>query len=218
MREIKIYLPITDSISQWLECERFHLSMPMNPDGRVEDLVEEGRPLHVGVEVVQLLHSDHLPAVNQGSVSKIIGRIKGQSWGFESRIRIGMKVTQGPHNDQESSWHHKALCHCHMFLLNPNPEAGSSLSPVRRGILVVRDLPDLHLPLHDLGHILVHRRRVLPKEVDHLEFSYISHFCQISQKTPPLSAGPCTWQSTSDPSPFNRWVQMLLMGMIRLTF
>ena len=59
--------------------DRDHLSVSMDPYSRVEDLIEEGQPLHVGVEVVQLLHSDHLPAVNQGSVSKIIGRIKGQS-------------------------------------------------------------------------------------------------------------------------------------------
>ena len=79
MREIKIYLPI----SQWLECERFHLSMPMNPDGRVEDLVEEGLPLHIGVKVIQLLHSDHLPAEkiiikdhHQGSNSYSISAVK----------------------------------------------------------------------------------------------------------------------------------------------
>ena len=37
----------------------------MNPDGRVEHLIEEGRPLHVGVEVIKLLHSHHLPAVKE---------------------------------------------------------------------------------------------------------------------------------------------------------
>ena len=69
------FLVIQPNHFQW----EIHLCVTMDPDIRVEDLVEEGRPLHVGVEVVQLLHSDHLPAVNQGSVSKIIGRIKGQS-------------------------------------------------------------------------------------------------------------------------------------------
>ena len=37
----------------------------MDPYSRVEDLIEEGQPLHVGVEVVQLLHSDHLPAATE---------------------------------------------------------------------------------------------------------------------------------------------------------
>ena len=45
--------------------DRDHLSVPMDPYSRVEDLIEEGQPLHVGVEVVQLLHSDHLPAATE---------------------------------------------------------------------------------------------------------------------------------------------------------
>ena len=46
--------------------------MPMNPDGRVEDLVEEGLPLHIGVKVIQLLHSDHFPPVTEESTIVII--------------------------------------------------------------------------------------------------------------------------------------------------
>ena len=44
----------------------------MNPNGRVEDLIEEGHPLYVGVEVIQLLHSDHFPPVTEESTIVII--------------------------------------------------------------------------------------------------------------------------------------------------
>ena len=57
---IFFFLVIISNALQW----KIHLCVPLNPDSRVEDLVEEGQPLHVGVEVIQLLHSDHLPAVN----------------------------------------------------------------------------------------------------------------------------------------------------------
>ena len=106
--------------------------MPMNPDGRVEDLVEEGLPLHIGVKVIQLLHSDHLPA------EKII--IKDHHQGSGSG----------------------------QFMLNSMTI--SSSSPVGRGVFMVRDFPDLHFPFNDLGHVLVHRRRVLSEEVDNLCF------------------------------------------------
>ena len=46
--------------------------MPINPNGRVEDLIEEGGPLYVGVEVIQLLHSDHFPSVTEESTIVII--------------------------------------------------------------------------------------------------------------------------------------------------
>ena len=68
-----------------------HLCVPMNPDGRVEDLVEEGLPIHVGVEVIQFLHSDHLPAENDKQ--RISIKVKSQYQGLVSKIRrIGMKV------------------------------------------------------------------------------------------------------------------------------
>ena len=58
--------------------------MPLNPDSRVEDLVEEGKPLHVGVEVVQLLHSDHLPAVNDEQRIRIrLSKVSIEDWNQE---------------------------------------------------------------------------------------------------------------------------------------
>ena len=45
--------------------DKVHLSVLMDPNGRVEDLIEKGQPLHMRVEVVQLLHSDHLPAATE---------------------------------------------------------------------------------------------------------------------------------------------------------
>ena len=45
--------------------DKGHLSVLVNPDGGVEHLVEEGQPLHVRVEVVQLLHTDHLPTATE---------------------------------------------------------------------------------------------------------------------------------------------------------
>ena len=42
--------------------DKVHLSVLINPNGGVEDLIEEGQPLHVGVKLIQLLNSDNLPA------------------------------------------------------------------------------------------------------------------------------------------------------------
>ena len=114
----------------------------MDPYSRVEDLIEEGQPLHVGVEVVQLLHSDHLPA------EKIIIKDHHQGSGSNSYSISAVKEF------------------CLILSLKDN----SSSSPVGRGVFMVRDFPDLHFPLDDLGHVLVHRRRVLSEEVDNLCF------------------------------------------------
>ena len=67
-----------------------------------------------------------------------------------------------------------------------NSKTISSSSPVGRGVFMVRDFPDLHFPFDDLGHVLVHRRRVLSEEVDNLCFFLIlsnplediNHLCQ----------------------------------------
>ena len=54
-----------------------------------------------------------------------------------------------------------------------------NLSPGRSRVLVVGDIPNLLLPLHDLRHILVHCRRIPPKEIDHLCFMFIPQFGQM---------------------------------------